>query len=115
MPMGNNVLSFLASKGRPQVLRTGAAHPLPDFSGCGRTHRTRSNGGPEMNALSMTNSQPWAKTSNFENLSVYFILKRLCNSDGNFLLTKNTLKCLMITRRFSKLPEHTTHPVYGIV
>ena len=28
------------------VLRTGAAHPLPDFSGCVRTRRTRSNGGP---------------------------------------------------------------------
>ena len=29
------------------VLKTGTAHPLPDFSGCGRTHRTRSKGAPE--------------------------------------------------------------------
>ena len=28
------------------VLRTGAAHPLPDFSVCVRTRRTRSNGSP---------------------------------------------------------------------
>ena len=28
------------------VLRTGAAHPLLDFSGCGCTRRTRSNGAP---------------------------------------------------------------------
>ena len=28
------------------VLRTGAAHPLLNFSGCGRTRRTRSNGAP---------------------------------------------------------------------
>ena len=27
-------------------LRTGAAHPLLDFSGCGRPRRTRSNGAP---------------------------------------------------------------------
>ena len=38
-------------KGHPHdnlgVLRTGAAHPLPDFSGCVRTRRTRSNGSPD--------------------------------------------------------------------
>ena len=53
--------------------------------------------------FSMINSQPWAKTSNFEALAVYFeiILKRLCNSYGNILLTKNALNCLKITRRFS--------------
>ena len=31
------------------VLRTGAAHSLADFSGCGRTRRTRSNDGPVKN------------------------------------------------------------------
>ena len=35
-------------KGHPQVLRTGAAHPLPNFSGCGRTRRTRSNEAPDL-------------------------------------------------------------------
>ena len=43
-------MEFLALKEHPHdnlgVLRTGAAHPLPDFSGCVRTRRTRSNGGP---------------------------------------------------------------------
>ena len=29
------------------VLRTGAAHPLLNFRGCGRTRRTRSNEAPE--------------------------------------------------------------------
>ena len=30
------------------ALRTGAAHLLPDFSGCGRTRRTRSNVDPAL-------------------------------------------------------------------
>ena len=30
------------------AIRTGAPHPLPNFCGCGRTRRTRSNGAPEL-------------------------------------------------------------------
>ena len=53
--------------------------------------------------FSIIKSRPWAKTSNFGALTVYFeiILKKLCNSYGNILLTKNALNCLKITRRFS--------------
>ena len=55
-----------------------------------------------MHAFSMTNSQPWAKRSNFEALAVNFgvVLKRLCNDYGKILLSKNTLKYMKITRRF---------------
>ena len=50
----------------------------------------------------MINSQPWAKSSNFEALAIYFdiILKRLCNSYGYILLTKNTLNALKLLEDF---------------
>ena len=42
---------FSTSKEHSMVLRTGAAHPLPNFSGCGCTRRTRSNCGPATQPL----------------------------------------------------------------
>ena len=43
---GGFLFVFSASKDHLQLLRTGAAHPLPNFSRWGCTRRTRSNGGP---------------------------------------------------------------------
>ena len=54
--------------------------------------------------VSMNNNQPWANRGNFEASTFCFevILKRLNNSYGNVHLTKNTLKCHRIMKRFSK-------------
>ena len=61
-----------------------------------------------MHTFSMTNSQPWAKSCNFEGSVVNFevILKRLCNDYANVVLTKNTLKHLEIARRFSNFQNY---------
>ena len=67
----------------------------------------------------MINSQPWAITSNFEAFAVYFeiILKKLCNSYGNILLTKNALNYLKNTRRLSIFQNYfktaSKQPLFG--
>ena len=64
-----------------------------------------------MHGFSMTNTQPWAKTNNFEASAVHFeiILKKLCNSCGNFCLSKCILKCLKIIRRFSNFQNYVNN------
>ena len=54
--------------------------------------------------VSMNNNQPWANSGNFKATTVCFevILKRLYDSYGNVVLTKNTIKCHKIMKRFSK-------------
>ena len=53
--------------------------------------------------ISMNNNQPWANRDYFKASTVCFqvILKRLYDSYGNVVLTKNTLKCHKIMKRFS--------------
>ena len=58
-------------------------------------------------------NQPWAKSGNFEASTVHFevILKRLSNSYGNVILTKNTQKGLEIAREYSNFQNNLFNSV----